>query len=288
MASGNQGNAGSSVVPEPFYKGWIGSDGVLDAKAYDRLPPELAPFKDSLAKYRTVPELIGAFVHSQSLNGKKGLMALPPNASEADRAIFNSKMRELNGVPEKVEGYGVEKPKDVPDDQWNGEYVNSMVGILHKHNVSPAAVKELLAADQQFAIKARTGIDAAKNQTFENTRTKVVQAFGNNFDQQLGLAKRMATTMGLNMQDPAIGNNADLIIGLAKAAAFISEDKLVKGSDGGAPGTNDREKARSIVFEKSNPLYEAYHDARHPMHSSALQQVATYNESFAKLQKQAS
>jgi hypothetical protein len=282
--TGAGAGTGAPVVTKSFREGWIGADGRINKANYENLPDSLKPWKETFSKYDTDEQLLTAFAHSVSLNGKKGLLPLPANASDADKQAFNARLRELQGVPEKPEGYGVAKPKDLPDDQWNGEYVNSMVGILHKHGVPPAAVKELLEADQKHALTMRGQSDASVLQSLNEGRAAVQQAFGADMDAKLGQARRMALTLGLDVKDPQIANNPKLIIALQKAATLISEDKMVTSGDGGVnTGGNDREKAKDIVHNKANPLHEAYHNPAHGLHAQALQTVTALNANAARL-----
>lgn len=271
----NAGTGGAPVVQKSWREGWIGSDGKIDKSAYDRLPDHLKPFSETLKKYDTDEALLGAFLHSQTLNGKKGLQPLDKNASEKDKAEWNGRLRELLGVPKDAAGYGVlEKPADVPDTLWNGEYVQTMAGIMHKYNAPPEMVKELFAADRKFgtdtmgkgqsqAVEARKAADAL-----------ITQTFGQNRDAEIHAARRAAETVGIDVQDPDIGNNPKIIIALSKMAKLLGEDKLVRpgSAEGAVGGGDDRARARDIVMNMANPLNEAYHDSSHGGHAQAVAQ----------------
>lgn len=302
-ASGSPANAGAGgppagtggnvtpVTPAPFYQGLILSDGSIDPKAFDRLPPELLPFKDTFGRYKNATELLAAFAHSQSLNGKKGLMALPEGASEVERAEFNSRMRQINGTPDKPEGYGVKKPDDVPAEMWNEPYVQTAVGILHKHNASPALVKELLEADLKAGGSARQSFDARNQQEIAAARADIAAAFGNNAQAEIAGAVKVAGIMNLDVNDPRIGNNPAIIKGLAKIAKLFSEDTFVKaggatvGGGGGLMGGDPRAASLSIKRDPANPLHTAYHDSTHPRHEEAKARVYALDEQYALSQK---
>jgi hypothetical protein len=275
------------VVTKSFREGWIGADGKIDKSVYDRLPENLKPWKDTFAKYDTDEALLSAFAHSVSLNGKKGLMPLPKDASDADKKAFNERLGELLGVPKDPAGYGVlEKPKDLPDNLWNGEYVQTMAGIMHKYNAPPEMVKELFAADQKFGTTAVGKSQAQLQQVRQQAETEINTAFGPNRDAEIIGARRAAETLGLDVQDPSVGNNPKVIIALAKVAKLLGEDKLVKGgTDQGGSGGDDRQRARDIVMNKANPLYEAYHDPSHGGHKQAVAQYDSLIQNWTRRQQ---
>lgn len=290
--AGGAAGAGDAV-PDPFFKGWIDADGKIDPKAYDRLPAELAPYKDTLARFKTAPELIAGMVHSISLNGKKGLMPLPENASEQERAEWSGRLRGLLGVPDKPEGYGVKKPEALPAELWNEPYVNTMTGILHKHNASPALVRELLEADAKQGISSSGDFQARQAKEIEGERAKIQKAWGSEAPQKLTGAMKMAKVMGLDINDPRIGNNAAVIIGLANAAGMFSEDTLVRAGGGDGAGNalvgsgDPRQASLSIKRDPANPLHAAYHDSHHPRHKEALNKVFALDGAYAEQQKRA-
>lgn len=282
-AGGGGGGTGAPVVIKSFREGWIGADGKIDKTAYDRLPDHLKPYKETLLKYNTDEELLAAFGNSSSLNGKKGLLPLPDNASDADKAAFQTRLREVLKVPADVKGYGVTKPAETPDEQWNGEYVDGALAIMHQHNASPDLVKALLKFDQDSAKGIFAKSSAAQVEAMKASKQALDQAFGAEAPQKMALARRMAATIGLDPNDPIVGNHSGVIIALAKMASMVGEDKLISGSaQGGGGGTTDREKAKDIVFNKSNPLYEAYHNDTHGQHAEALARVASYNTAAAR------
>lgn len=222
-----------------------------------------------------------------NLAGKKGLEPLPKDAPAELHAERAALMRKLNNVPEKPDGYGIKKPDTVPDEQWNGEYVNGVLGILHKHHASPELVKELVGFDQQAADGMRAKGEAAQAQARDRELATLKQAFGADYEKRLALAARAAKTLDLDVTDPAIGNNAKVIQALARVADMVSEDKLVAGDDSVAPGLTDRERALSIVNDETNPLYKAYHDPEHPQHAHAVRERSRFNQRFHEAQARA-
>lgn len=291
-APGAPGVSGNPpVTGDPFYKGLILADGTIDVKAWERLPPELQPFKENFGRYKNITELVASMAHKDSLIGKKGLMPLPEGASDADKAEFNSRMRSIMGTPEKPEGYGVKKPDDVPAEMWNQPYVESALGILHKHNASPALVKELLDADLKAGGSARQGFDQRNAQAVATSRAEIATAFGANAPAEIAGAVRVAGIMGLDVNDPKYGNDSKIIIGLSKMAKMFSEDSFVKagsagaGGGGGLMGGDPRQASLSIKMDPANPLHAAYRDPTHPRHVEATTRVYALDEQYVASQK---
>jgi hypothetical protein len=272
---------------DPWFVGLWDKTGKIDKAKFDSLPDHLKPHKDLFAKYETAEAFMVSLVHHQQLASKKGLAPLPTNASPEMKAERQALMRQLNGVPEKPEGYGIAKPKDMPDEHWNQEYVGGVMGILHKHNASPELVKELTAYDLEAAGKVRGGYDTQQQTRLANEGKALKEAFGNDYDSKIDLAQRAARTAGIDLQDPEVGNNSKVIIALAKLGAMISEDKLVSGDggDSGKGGQSDREKAKDIVKNPANPLYKAYHDPQDSEHQAAVDTVTRFNTAAVRKKK---
>lgn len=276
-----QGGAGSG---QPFFVGLYGADGKIDKARLDALPDHLKPYKDTFAKYDTADALFTGMGNLIQLAGKKGLEPLPPTATPEAKAERAALMRKLNNAPEKPEGYGVKKPDDVPDNRWNGDYVNGVLGILHKHNASPELVQELIKADLEFSAGIDSKSQAAQAEALAKEQATLKEAFGSEFGAKIDLATRAAKTLGLDVNDP-IFRSAKMVQAMAKVGEMVSEDRLVSGEGASSMGQGDRQKALDIVNNANNPLHKAYHQADHPQHAQALEQVATFNRRFHESQK---
>lgn len=280
-AGGAEGAASGAGAP-PWFVGLYDASGKINAKAFDALPEHLKAHKDTFAKYQTVDALLGGMGNLANLAGKKGLQPLPKDAPAelvAERQVL---MRQLNNTPEKPDGYGIKKPDGTPDEQWNGEYVNGVLGILHKHNASPDLVKELVGFDGEFAGKLRSGSEAQQVQALKQEEAALKEAFGSDYSKKIDAATRAARTLGLDPESDPIFRSSKAVIAMAKVAEMVSEDRLVSGNSDTGFGESDRTKALDIINNESNPLYKAYHDAEHPQHAAALAQVSTFNQRWAQ------
>lgn len=286
---GGQGGDGKGVgdgsAKDPWFVGLWDKTGKIDKSRFDALPDAMKPHKELFAKYDTAEAFFHGVANLGQLAGKKGLQPLPEGAPAEIVAERNALLRQINGTPEKPEGYGITKPASMPDAHWNGEYVGGMLGILHKHNASPALVKELVAADLAAADKLRGGYDQQSATALAGEGKKLKDAFGAEYEKQLGLAQRVATTVGIDLDDPVLGNNASVIIALSKIAGMISEDKLVTGDGKGGEGMSNREKAQDIVKNPANPMHKAYHDPNDSGHEAAVQAHSNFNKAHHAQQK---
>lgn len=291
--AGGQGGQGGGGKPagdgqpgtggDPWFVGLWDKTGKIDPKRFDALPEGLKAHKEQFAKYQTADAFFHGIANLANLAGKKGLQPLPKDAPKEIVEERAALMRQLNRTPEKPDGYGVTKPKDMPDEHWNGEYVGGVLGILHKHAASPELVQELVKFDLEAAGKVRAGGEANYQTYLASQGEALKKEFGADYEGKLSLAQRAAKTAGLDLEDPQIGNNAAVIIALSKLGSMISEDRLVTGDgDGGKGGMSDRDKARDIVMNAGNPLHEAYHKPDHPDHQKAVDMVTNFNRAAAK------
>lgn len=287
-ASGSAGSGanGGAVVQKPWREGWIAADGKIDRAAYDRLPDHLKGYRSTFEKYDTVDNLLLALGHSESLNGKKGLLPLPADASEADRKAFRDRLAQVIGVPDKPEGYGIKKPDNVPEEAWDGEYVNGVLAIAHKHAASPGLINELVAFNQKHGADAVQAAEAEEAQMQAANVDGLRKRWGANFDGNMAKAFRAAKTLGLDVNDPSLGNHIPFIEALSKVAGMVGEDKLVTGNTTGA-GPTPKEKIDAIMSDKTNALNAAYWDANHPRHKEATDLVLKLTQEETEMKRRA-
>jgi hypothetical protein len=285
-AGGDAGKAGAGAAAagtgtgDPWFVGLWDKTGKIDPKRFDALPEGLKAHKEQFAKYQTADAFFHGVANLSLLAGKKGLQPLPKDAPAEIVAERNALMRQLNNVPDKPEAYGITKPANVPDEQWNAPYVNGALAIMHKHNASPELVKELVGYDMAQASQMREGFGAQSDAALAKEATALKEAFGEGdaYGAKINLAQRAAKTLGLDINDPAIGNNAKVVIALAKVAEMVSEDRLVSGEGKGGNDMSDRMKAKDIVSNPANPLHKAYHDVNDPRHEEAVAAHSTFNK----------
>jgi len=272
---------------EAWYVGLYDASGKLNTAKFDALPAHLKAHKDTFSKYQTVEALLGGFANVSSLAGKKALAPLPPDASPEAKAERAKVMAQLNNVPEKPEGYGFKRPDNIPEEMWNGDYVNGVAAILHKHQVSPEAAKELMAFDESHGLKIGEQSKAAVAQAEAAEAKALKDAWGADYAKNIDLAVRGARTLGFEPNDPVF-KSSKVVQMVAKFASMISEDRLVSGETTANAGMDDRAKGLDIMKNPNNPLYQAYHNPSHPQHAQAVETKSRFTQSWlAKQQKPA-
>jgi hypothetical protein len=279
-ASDGAGDAGSSG--EPSYSMLnVFKDGQILPEAAKQFGEDkgLHSFFGKYAKAEDPNKaVLDGIKNLQYLAGTKGLEPLPDDAPDSVKEERAEIMRKANGVPATPADYGIVKPDDMPDEQWNGEYVNDMVSVLHKYNAPPAMVNELFEMDGQHAAKLGAETEAAQAAAMKAESAKLTEAFGSEIQEKTDHAKRMARTLGLDPATDPMFNSANVVKAFAQMFTMVSEDRIVSGDGGNNLGSSDREKAKDIIFNKANPLNAAYHDPDDPRHKQAVDQVTAFNK----------
>ena len=226
-----------------FADGWL-----------DRLPGELEPAKQTLAKYRDITSLAKAHHELQQLLGKKSAAINIPGEKASPEEV--NAFRKALGVPETVDGYKL-KPEQLPEGvQWDDNLTKAYAEIAHRNHIPAKAMQELAAfqveAERVRAEQAQQAIAAE----LEDNRQLLRKEWGGNYETNIGLATRAAKTLGLDPGSPGL-TDPNVVKALANMTKLISEDKMVAGdfSPTASPG---KARARDIMTNKTNPLYEKY------------------------------
>ena len=255
----------AGTVPEPWFKDWVSSDGSLNAKSYDRMPDHLKGLRPTLERQTNIDGVMQALDHANTLAGKKALAPLMPDAPETVRAERKALLDQINGVPKEAKEYGVTRPKEIPEHQWNQALADGFTGWCHKNSVAPAAVKELLAlqmgevgkqlASQKSNEDAFWAKEASTFETrikSENIPTARAQA----------LIDKAIVAMGIDTKNPQTANwlkGADTRYVLMKHAMSTGEDTALTGTEPeGSRGQDYAALAASVRTDQSNPLYGPY------------------------------
>lgn len=266
---GQQPPAGTPPAPAPFsFTKFIKPDGSFDFADIGTLPDsdEKAFASHTLAKYKNVDEAMKAFRHVNGLVGAKGLLPLPATATPQEREAFNKRLGEVLGIPKDAAGYGIKKPDDIPAEAWSDEHATAVAEIARKNNIPPAAMQELVAAQNEFVKKSMAAQQQAQEQATQQAFGELQQEWGDRYNANLVLAARSAKTLGLNVDDPTIGNNPAMIRAMHKFASLVSEHSLVTGGEmSSGPGLEVQLQEHNALAvsapwgkDPNHPAYQAW------------------------------
>jgi hypothetical protein len=270
---------GGGGAIQPFHSDWMKADGTLNPAAYERLPEDIRYMKDGLGKYKTAEELVRGMAYAQTLAGKKGLMPLPDNAPVEVRAERKAILDSINGVPKEAKDYGIARPPEVPEQQWNQPLADNFAKWAQENSVSPAAVKKLTAI-QIDAMKGQLAEQAKYEHTFYENHQKAFEAQLRTenipLDRATALVERGAISLGLDVAKPEhatlLKNSAVRLMAMRHAIA-TGEDSFVQGEAGKGDAGDPMTLAQDATHNKANPLYEPLHDSSHPQHKMAAAKV---------------
>ncbi len=277
-------NAPPAAPAESWTKEWLKPDGSFDHKALEKAPDELKKSAKSFERYKTVEEWAKGHVNLESSLGKKGIVdPLPDNATQAQKDERTAMLRKVNGAPDKPEGYGLAKPEGVPDQLWDAAFAGEVAAIAHKHALSPAAVKELSAAELKYTQAAVEANKQAEVQWFAGQDKLIREALGKegvDFAKGSDLAQRAGRKFGIDPTNPLM-KNASVFMLLTRIGRAMGEDNLKTGStDGLGPDirmtAEQAEAAASdIIHNKKNPDNAAYWTPGDPRNASVKERVTS-------------
>ena len=257
----------SSVVSEPWSKGFFGDDGSINAKVFDKAPEDLRPLAKDIERFKTADDFFKAYNEQKSLLGKKGFIEPPgEKATEVERKAYADQVRKINGAPEKPEGYALAKPEGLPDTMWNADLASHVAKIAHEEGASPKLIQKIAAAQIQAFQKDAEAVKVAEAQWFEGQDKLIREAAGKDgleYGKAKDLAERAGRRLGIDPSNPVM-KNASVFGALMRAAKMMSEDTLISGDTTGTglSGNVTAESAKksydAIMTDKNNPDYKVY------------------------------
>lgn len=231
--------------------------------------PEWLPdnfWREGQADYQALAK---SYRGMQEILGRKSQSVLVPNEKSKPEEI--AEFRKALGVPENPEDYlGVLKPEALPEGvQFDENLAKQAAELAHKHNIPPAAMKEL-AALQIGQMQAMTqASNQMVMQQLETGKQQLQSEYGEKFNEKIELAKRAAVTAGVDPSDPGFSHPA-----MVKMAVYyaeqIAEDKLVSAN--ASPMQAGMDRAMDIIRNPANPLHARYQEGD----EDVVRQVRSY------------
>ena len=230
---------------------WVTPDGTFGEGWTNNLPEDSAAYKDTLAKYKSVPDMAKALANANALIGKK--LGVPNEKSSPEEVAA---FRRAMGVPESLDEYKL-APDPLPDGiTWNDDMAKPYAEIAHKHGIPPSAMKELVAQHAKTEMFKMEAIQA----TFEKQRTEAVQTlqkeWGNDYGKNIGLAKQAAKIAKVDANSHGF-SDPEVVRGFVCMAQMMSEDKVGR-SMGGTEFMTGAARAKDIMSNPDNTWHKRY------------------------------
>ena len=170
------------------------------------------------------------------------------------------------GIPKDAAGYGIKRPDDMPAEAWSDEHATAVAEIARKNNIPPAAMQELVAAQNEFVKKSVAAQQQAQEIAEKEGLDALIQEWGPNKDRNLVLSARSAKTLGFDPNDKRYGNDATFIRAMHKFASLVSEHSLVTGGEmSSGPGLEvqlQEHNAQAVSApwgkDPNHPAYQAW------------------------------
>jgi hypothetical protein len=231
-----------------FKQGWDAS-----------LPDDLKPSAATLAKYPNPLELMRGHANASKLIGQKSTLKAPaPDAKPEEVAKFNEQIREVLGVPVKVEDYKIAKPDKLPEGlTWNDAEVGEFAKLAHSLNIPPAAAQKLVEFDAQRMAKLNQTGAAKLDEFVKAQEAELRKDWGADFEVNLGKAAKAAQLAGFDLNDSELANNAKFVKAMLTVSNLIKPDALV-GNDKAGLVMDGKAQAEDIRRNSANPWHSAY------------------------------
>lgn len=270
----------SSGISKPWASEWIQADYSLNHTALDRMPEHLKGLRPTLERQKNFEDVLTVLQHSQVLNGKKALAPLPPDSPQPVIAERKTLLDTINGVPPSAKDYGITRPQDFPETQWNQPLADGFAQWAHENSVSPTAAKKLIAI-QMEAVKGQLGEQQKYEQQFYVDQDKAfasaLQLQGIPADRAASLIEKGALSLGLDLNNEGTkqfmkGSDARLMA--MKHAIATGEDRAIP-EGGGSQGADADPAglAKQATTDPANPLYGPYWN-KEGKYSRAAQEAA--------------
>ncbi len=129
----------TSTAPTQHTTSYVNPDGTFAEGWANNLPEDSAAYKDTLSKYKSVPDMAKALANANALIGKK--LGVPNEKSSPEEVAA---FRRSLGVPDTIDEYKF-APDALPEGMtWDDNNVKNYAEIAHKHNIPPSAMKALV------------------------------------------------------------------------------------------------------------------------------------------------
>lgn len=237
------------------WKGFANDKGEFSPGWHEHLPEELGDARKSLGdRFKNVSELGKSYLESEkALRGKLGAVNVPTDKSTPEEV---SAYRKALGVPETVDKYDF-KPDNIPETiPWTPETVAPFAAIGHKHNIPPAAMKELAQMQVDRQAQIQQIVFQEHEAKMEAGKKALRDEWGDQFEPNINKVKAVAAMAGIDPTSHPAFSDPAVVKAFQRLSEKFSDDTFSKA---GAPiNSSSAEIANDVMTNKQNPMHEKY------------------------------
>ena len=233
------------------HTGYVNPDGTFAEGWANNLPEDSAAYKDTLSKYKSVPDMAKALANANALIGKK--LGVPNEKSSPEEVAA---FRRSLGVPDTIDEYKF-APDALPEGMtWDDNNVKNYAEIAHKHNIPPSAMKALVTEHAKMEHFKMQGIQAQIEKQHVEAVNTLKKEWGGEFDKNIGLAKQAAKIAGVNANSQGFAD-PEVVRGFVRLSQMMSEDKVGRSMSGSEFMTGQA-RAKDIMSNPDNSWHKRY------------------------------
>lgn len=233
------------------HTGYVNPDGTFAEGWTNNLPEDSAAYKDTLSKYKSVPDMAKALANANALIGKK--LGVPNEKSSPEEVAA---FRRSLGVPDSIDEYKF-APDALPEGMtWDDNNVKNYAEIAHKHNIPPSAMKALVTEHAKMEHFKMQGMQAQIEKQHVEAVNTLKKEWGGEFEKNIGLAKQAAKIAGVNANSQGFAD-PEVVRGFVRMAQMMSEDKVGRSMSGSEFMTGQA-RAKDIMSNPDNSWHKRY------------------------------
>ena len=233
------------------HTGYVNPDGTFAEGWANNLPEDSAAYKDTLSKYKSVPDMAKALANANALIGKK--LGVPNEKSSPEEVAA---FRRSLGVPDSIEEYKF-APDALPEGMtWDDNNVKNYAEIAHKHNIPPSAMKALVTEHAKMEHFKMQGMQAQIEKQHVEAVNTLKKEWGGEFEKNIGLAKQAAKIAGVNANSQGFAD-PEVVRGFVRLSQMMSEDKVGRSMSGSEFMTGQA-RAKDIMSNPDNSWHKRY------------------------------
>ena len=250
-ATNAEAPSASETPATPTQQGYVNPDGTFAEGWANNLPEDSAAYKDTLSKYKSVPDMAKALANANALIGKK--LGVPNEKSSPEEVAA---FRRSLGVPDSIDEYKF-APDALPEGMtWDDNNVKNYAEIAHKHNIPPLAMKALVTEHAKMEHFKMQGMQAQIEKQHVEAVNTLKKEWGGEFEKNIGLAKQAAKIAGVNANSQGFAD-PEVVRGFVRMAQMMSEDKVGRSMSGSEFMTGQA-RAKDIMSNPDNSWHKRY------------------------------